>query len=155
MAQLNYQTVADTKQIESVTHTNPEPGYGVLLQDLMALTAIISPIIICIGFFFTLKAKTVELERSIVDLGKNIGDSMHNANEILLLKLDAKLNVFSERMDILKCEMKENTEDIKLMKQEIKYMHIAKNDILNQLSKMGIDLYVIGENDRRQQNRLE
>ena len=155
MAQLNYQTVADTKQVESVSHAKPEPGYDVLLQDLMALTAIISPIIICIGFFFTLKAKTIELEKSIADLGKNINDSMHNAHEILLLKFDAKLNIFSERMDVLKCEMKENADDIKLIKQEIKQMHIAKHDILNQLSKMGIDLYVIGDNDRRQQNRLE
>jgi len=148
MAKLIQTTVASTGQVDQYKH-------AALLQDLMALTAIISPIIIIIGFFFTLKSKTVELEKSLASLTKHIEENMQSAHEILLLKFDAKLTIFSERMDVLKCETRENSESIKLLKEEVSQEKQARQDILSQLSKMGIDLYIVGENDRRGKNKLD
>ena len=120
-----------------------------LLQDGMAFVTIIAPLIITVGFFFTIKAKTVELEKAIGGINVAFKESLANAHDILLLKIDAKLAVFSERMDVLKGEIRENAEEVKDIRREMKKIQNAKQDILNQLSRMGIDLYVIGENDRR------
>lgn len=145
MATLNdtYQTIG-----VSASHS-PESKPSDLLQDGMALVTIVAPLIITAGFFFTIKAKTVELEKAINGINGAFKESLANAHDILLLKIDAKLTIFGERMDVLKGEIRENAEDVKELRQEIKKIQNAKQDILNQLSKMGIDLYVIGENDRR------
>lgn len=120
-----------------------------LLQDGMAFVTIVAPLIITVGFFFTIKAKTIELEKAISRINEAFKESLANAHDILLLKIDAKLAIFGERMDVLKGEIKENSEEVKDIRREIKKIQNAKQDILNQLSKMGIDLYAIGENDRR------
>ena len=143
-------SLKDTYQTIGVNAAHyPEAKSPDLLQDGMALVAIAAPLIIAVGFFFTLKAKTLELEKAISDINTNFKESLANAHDILLLKIDAKLVVFSERMDVLKGEIRENAEDVKDIRSEIKKIQNAKQDILNQLSRMGIDLYVIGENDRK------
>lgn len=139
MAKLNQEIIA----------VNPHVNEQTVLQDLMALTAILSPLVICIGFFFTLRAKTLEVEKSLEVLTGNLKAMISNAHEILLLKFDARLSIFSERMDVLKEEVKENADNIKALQDEIKTVKQGRQDILNQLSKMGIDLYIVGENDRR------
>jgi hypothetical protein len=109
------------------------------IQDIAAVGGLLVPLIIAIGFFFTMKAKMEELDKNISVQG-----------EMTLLKIENKFVVLSEKITGFHEDLLHQEGEIKDLKREVEKQKEAKSDILRQLSNLGIDLYVVGEKDRRQ-----
>jgi hypothetical protein len=120
------------------TQPTPLPYIDSPLQDLAAVGGLLVPLIVAIGFFFTMRAKLEELDKNITTQG-----------EMTLLKIENRFIKLSEKISSFHEELVHHELDIKELRMEVEKQKEAKHDILRQLSSMGIDLYVAGDNDRR------
>jgi hypothetical protein len=127
----------------------PPSHFAPAVQDIAAIGGLLVPLVIAIGFFFTMRAKLEELDKNISTQG-----------EMTLLKIENKFVVLSEKIVVFHQELVEQDTQIKEIKKELEFQirdlkkevdrqKEARADILRQLSGMGIDLYVVGEKDRR------
>jgi hypothetical protein len=108
------------------------------IQDVAAVGGLLVPLVVAVGFFFTMRAKLEELDKSIRLQG-----------EMTLLKIENRFISLSEKISNFHEDLVRQEHEVKELKLEVERQKEAKHDILKQLSAMGIDLYVIGENDRR------
>lgn len=108
------------------------------VQDIAAAGGLLVPIIVVIGFFFTMRAKLEELDKSIRLQG-----------EMTLLKIENKFITLSEKISSFHEDLINHDAEIKQLKVEVERQKEAKSEILRQLSGMGIDLYVVGDGERQ------
>lgn len=118
--------VAETVQVSQEQPT--EVGIVPVVKDLSNMMPVLVPLFALIVFGLSLKG---EIEK-------------------LGIKVENQFNALNRELSLIRQELKDYDCELKNTKQKVNEALQAKREIVSQLGKMGINLYVIEENDRRQ-----
>lgn len=118
--------VAETVQVSQEQPT--EVGIVPVVKDLSNMMPVLVPLFALVVFGLSLKG---EIEK-------------------LGIKVENQFNALNRELSLIRQELKDYDGELKNTKQRVNVAIQAKREIVSQLGKMGINLYVIEENDRRQ-----
>ena len=131
---MNWFGVNKAEAIDQVIEVSPQhedDGLMPVIKDLADMMPVILPI--CAMVFFTLTIKN-EVEKQWI-------------------KIQAEFTALNKELANIQQALIETNNRVTLLDCEIDRAKQARHDILSQLSNIGIDLYVVGEQtDRRRHN---